>query len=105
MYFFQAAQQLLRRYLTEGISTLKGYELIAPNDNAVSIVLFNKRDLPSEALCAYLDENGIASRAGLHCAPLAHDFLKTGSGAVRLSVSAFNTLDECQRVLKVLSEL
>ncbi len=93
----------LRRRLLEGISTLSGYDLIAPSANAVSIVLFNKLGLPSEALCAYLDENKIASRAGLHCAPLAHDFLKTPNGAVRLSVSAFNTFDECDEVLKVLS--
>ncbi len=38
---------------------------------------------------------GIASRAGLHCAPLAHETIGTKStGAVRLSVGCFNCVEE-----------
>lgn len=53
-------------------------------------VLFNAYGVPCEELASRLDENGICTRAGLHCAPLAHSTL--GSyGAVRVSFGAFNT--------------
>ncbi len=92
----------LRKFLTEGISVMKGYDLICPECDSTSIVLFNKRGISSEELSFLLDENGIASRAGLHCSPLAHEFYNTPNGALRLSLSCFNTLDECEKVLKVL---
>ena len=41
------------------------------------------------------NEYGIASRGGLHCAPLAHHTIgKYEHGAVRLSLGPFNTQKE-----------
>jgi cysteine desulfurase / selenocysteine lyase len=49
---------------------------------------------------------GIASRAGLHCAPLAHETLGTlRSGVVRLSVGCFNTQEEMDRTIEALEEI
>lgn len=56
-----------------------------------------------EELAAWMAEKGVALRAGLHCAPLAH---MTGgtldTGTVRFSVSAFNTMAEVEQVLRLL---
>ena len=44
-----------------------------------------------------LAEQGIAVRAGLHCAPLAHESAGTfETGTVRVSFSVFNTMTEVE---------
>ena len=51
------------------------------------------RDLDCETAAARLGERGVAVRAGLHCAPLAHRTAGTfHTGTVRFSFSPFNTL-------------
>ncbi len=46
-----------------------------------------------------LAEAGIAVRAGLHCAPLAHESAGTlEQGTVRISVSPFHTLQDAERL-------
>ena len=53
-----------------------------------------------------LDQYGICSRSGFHCAPLAHKKLNTGeSGAVRLSFGIFNTPRELEEVRSALTEI
>jgi len=48
-------------------------------------------DIDCEILGEQLGKRGIAVRAGLHCAPLAHTTAGTiDSGTVRVSFSAFN---------------
>ena len=47
-----------------------------------------------------LAEKGVAVRAGLHCAPLAHMTGGTAdTGTVRFSASVFNTPAEAEKVL------
>ena len=61
----------------------------------VPVLSFNFGDLHSEKVGHFLAEKGIAVRAGLHCAPLAHKAFGTENrGTVRVSVSAFNTHQE-----------
>jgi cysteine desulfurase family protein len=51
-------------------------------------------------------EFGIKARAGLHCAPLAHQTLRTGpEGALRLSFGALNTLEDVERVALALEAM
>ena len=53
-----------------------------------------------------LGQRGIAVRAGLHCAPLAHATGGTeATGTVRASFSAFNTGQEVERFLKTMRRL
>ena len=67
----------------------------------VSTVLFSIGKVPSEKVSAYLSEKSICVRAGLHCAPLAHEALgTTDTGAVRVSISHFNTGEDIDLFLK-----
>ena len=50
-----------------------------------------------------LSARGVAVRAGLHCAPLAHDTARS-DGTIRLSFSAFNTPAEVRRFAGILQE-
>lgn len=60
------------------------------------IVALNIGDTDSAVVCdALFSDYGIATRAGAHCAPLAHRALGTeAQGAVRFSFGYFNTTDE-----------
>ena len=56
-----------------------------------------------ETVADRLAEKGVAVRAGLHCAPLAHLTAGTSeTGTVRFSASAFNTVEEAEEVLGLL---
>ena len=69
--------------------------LYTANRQSGSVVLFNLRNRSPAEIASKLDENGIALREGLHCAPLAHRLCGTEkSGALRASVGYFNTKDD-----------
>lgn len=57
------------------------------------VLSFSYKDTDSESLAAYLNkEYSIAVRAGLHCSPLAHEYMNTKEyGTVRVSPSYFTT--------------
>ena len=66
------------------------------------VLSLNVGDIPSEEVAAMLDEQGIAVRAGLHCAPSAHRRFSTSEqGTVRLAPSAFSTEREAQIISEV----
>lgn len=80
---------------TEGISLYTPFEQIkAP------VLSFNVGDYHSEEAASRLAERQIAVRAGLHCAPLAHNSFKTSNrGTVRVSPCAFTTFHDCEYFL------
>ncbi len=56
----------------------------------------------SEHVAAILDEYGVAVRAGLHCAPLAHRHFGTlPGGTVRFSPSTFSSVEEVEKILQI----
>lgn len=70
------------------------------------VLSFQVRGMECEAVAERLGEEGIAVRAGLHCAPLAHKSAGTlESGTVRASFSAFNRLEEVTRLAEVVTRL
>lgn len=72
----------------------------------VPILSFNYKDYPSEKTANLLAEKGIALRAGLHCAPLAHKYYGTDErGTVRISPSVFTTDKEYEIFLNTLKKL
>ncbi len=94
------------------------YDGLSANKNAVlytkrpekyknaPIVSFNFGDYPSEKTAAVLGRRGIAVRAGLHCAPLAHSYFGTVErGTVRLCPSVFTTRQECEFLINTVKKL
>ncbi|TQK03368.1 aminotransferase class V-fold PLP-dependent enzyme [Herbaspirillum sp. SJZ107] len=79
--------------LWQRLAGVPGIRLYGEHAGA-AIVLCNVGDLPSQTVSAVLDRDfGIMTRAGLHCAPLAHEWLGSGAshgGAVRISFGKFN---------------
>ena len=71
-----------------------------------SLISFNFSKIPSEVISYELDKMGICARAGLHCAPSAHERLGTiDDGSVRLSFSYFNKKSELDKLYKALKYL
>ncbi len=73
----------------------------------VGLVAFNVRGKQADSIGYDLEQTaGIATRTGLHCSPLAHRVNGTlESGAIRVSVGAFNTKQEIDRLIEALEEL
>ncbi len=87
---------------TEGIPGLNSYEPTAPS----GIFLFNFEGMCCEQTAAELEKEGIAVRAGLHCAPSAHEVLGTlPDGAVRISFSVFNDCEQVNRTASALMKI
>lgn len=71
--------------------------------NVSGIVAFIIDGVESERIADHLNYNGIAVRAGLHCAPLMHRFLGTiNSGLVRISLGYDNTLGDIYTFLRAI---
>lgn len=98
----------LSRKIYEGLRGIGGcsmYSEYPKEGRSVPTLTFNLGDIPSAEVAEYLGEHGIAVRAGLHCAPLAHRRLGTSeTGTVRISCSAFNTEREVDYLLNILKK-
>ena len=95
--------------LHEGLAEIKSVKIYSRNDigNNSGIVAMNFDGIDSTEVSYVLDKiYEIATRAGLHCAPAAHETLGTlKSGIVRLSVGYFNTFEEIDKTLEALREI
>ena len=109
-------EKIYKREMTH-INTLKGllYKnkniIIYPQKNGSTYCLpllsVSVVDTSSEVVAKYLnDKYGIAVRAGLHCAPLAHEFMNTiSNGTVRISPSYFTSDKEIFILANALNNL
>ena len=87
------------RFLYEQMSKIDGVHLYTPRPGdqpSAPVLSFTIKEKDSETVAAYLNrQHGIAVRAGLHCAPLAHRHMGTESGGtVRVAPSVFTTRQE-----------
>jgi len=92
--------------LRRGLSGIAGVTVYGQPEGA-PIVAFNIKSLGSTEVAHILDANfGMATRAGLHCAPLAHRTLGTlTQGAVRVSPGPFSTAKEIDKLLTAVEEV
>lgn len=105
---FRYEMELIRR-LYRRLEENKNILLYTPEpDDAhyAPVLSFNYADLSGEEVAAKLNRAGFAVRAGLHCAPLAHQWAQTlQSGAVRCVPSVFTHADQLDAFAKQLSLL
>ena len=89
-----------------GMRSVMLYTPLPEKGLSVPVMPFNIAGLSSEETADYLGENGIAVRAGLHCAPSAHKRIGTlDIGAVRIAPSAFSTPEDINKLLNVVERL
>lgn len=99
----------LSKELIRGIGNLKNLDLIGIPDvtNRVAVISLISKTKDNAQVAFELDrEFGIMTRVGLHCAPLAHQSLKTyPKGTIRLALGYFNNREEVCRCLDALEQI
>jgi len=99
----------LINYVYNALKNISDVSLYCPapeKNKFVPVLSFNYKDFSSEKAAAYLADNNIAVRAGLHCAPLAHKHFGTAdTGTVRICPSAFTSKRDCEILINTIKKL
>ena len=96
-------EDLLTRRAIGALQKLENVIVYHPDCVRVPTFCFNIKNVSSSDVVQILDENGICVRGGIHCAIKAHETLGTvKTGAVRVSINAFNTYQEVDEFIRVI---
>jgi cysteine desulfurase/selenocysteine lyase len=95
----QAHEQALLAHCHEALSKIAGVRIIGTAKEKVSVVSFVVEGCHAHDLATILDHEGVAVRAGHHCAQPIMDRFKV-SATARASFSIFNTHDEVETLAR-----
>jgi SufS family cysteine desulfurase len=99
-----AYEHALLEYAQHALSTIPGLRPIGTAVNKASVLSFVIPGVPNESVARHLDKNGIAVRAGHHCAqPAIRHFGLESS--VRPSLAFYNTREEVDALVLALRTL
>jgi cysteine desulfurase/selenocysteine lyase len=87
----------LLAYATEALSRIPGVRLIGTAPEKAGVVSFVTDQIPAEEMGKILDQDGIAVRAGHHCAQPTMDRFGL-EATVRPSLALYNTHDEIDQL-------
>ncbi len=95
--------------ILEGLATINGVIIygIQSTEGRTPVVLFNIDGTPPREVAGILNrEFNIATRGGIHCAPLTHNALGNGTdGGVRVSPGPTTTADEISRFIEAIETI
>ncbi len=98
----QAHEHALVSYAMQQMAQVEGLRILGPDaDQRGGVVAFTLGDIHPHDLAAILDSEGIAIRAGHHCAQPLHDRYGLAATA-RASFYVYNTTAEVDRLVEVL---
>lgn len=103
-----AHEQRLTRLLQEQLSQIDGVTLFGNGTEQTGLTAFTIDGYKPEEVGQILDEEfDIAVRTGYHCAPYVHRVIGSEEtrGCVRVSVSAFGTEDEVERLVEAVRSI
>ena len=96
-------ERLLCRRMMNLLETVPGIKIYRGDLCQNGLFSFAVDGVDCETIGEFLGRHGVAVRAGLHCAPLAHRTAGTEkSGTVRVSFSAFNTMRQVEQGASVI---
>lgn len=105
-------ERSLKNLMLSRLSEVPGLKLYASENPAYQSGVFSivPQNMAADELAERLGAMGICTRAGLHCAPVAHETVGTdGTGTVRISFSPFNTAAEtvtaAEQIKKILNNI
>lgn len=93
----------LTTYALKKLEKIPGLTIYGPKDikDRIGVISFTLPDIPAHDLASILDSQGIAIRAGHHCAMPLHQ--KFGvEGTARVSLAVYNTKEDIDRFINVL---
>lgn len=103
-------EQTLTARFAQGVRELPGVTVYGNTDpeRRTAVVSFTMEGTTPERIARWLaEEHNVSTRAGYHCAPLAHETIGSlpGPGTIRFSFSFANTMDEVEQALGFLAEV
>jgi cysteine desulfurase family protein len=102
-------EQELVQYFLDGLDSIEKVKIYGTKDinKQAPVVSINIGDIGSSEVSYILDQTfDIATRSGLHCAPLTHMTLGTmEQGTVRFSFGCFNTKEEIDAAIAAISQI
>ena len=101
-------ERALTLYAVELLRHTEGIKLFYRDGlrHQTGVLSFIVEGIDCEALGQALGRQGVAVRAGFHCAPLAHRTVKTlKTGTIRFTASVFNTKQQVAQFAQILQRL
>lgn len=99
----------LRDYAIFHLKRIPNLILYGPDEteDAAMVISFNIEGIRCEDVAYQLDKNhDIMIRAGLHCAPLAHEVIGTIiTGTARIGIGHFNTKEDIDKIISALKQI
>lgn len=96
-------EQKLKAYLLDKLKKLDHIKIYNPNTDT-GIITFNVDNIFAQDAASYINANKVAVRAGNHCAKILMDLLET-SETIRASLYFYNTYEEIDEFIRVVSEI
>lgn len=99
-----AYEEGLMAYAQQAMATVPGLELVGAAPDRIAVLTFTLAGQDPASVADWLDRDGIAIRAGHHCAQpaLAHYGLES---AARASLALYNTSEEVDQLVASLRQL
>lgn len=96
----------LTSYLLHHLNRIKNVNCYSTNPHA-GVVSFTIKNKDSVEVTSILDEKyNIATRSGLHCAPMVHKYHNTlKNGMTRISISYFNNKYEIKKAVRAIEKI
>ncbi len=100
---FQHEHDLLE-YATEKLSKIEGVKLIGTAKEKASVISFTVEDIHPHDIGTILDQEGIAIRAGHHCAQPVMQFYDVPATA-RMSLAFYNTKEDVDTLVNAIQKV
>ena len=94
------------QYLERNLSEMERITVYDRDVERIGTLGFNVDGYAANDIVKILDDHGICTRGGIHCAILTHEMLgTTDTGIVRVSISENNNIDEIDELIRVLKDV
>ncbi|MDR2201074.1 MAG: cysteine desulfurase [Puniceicoccales bacterium] len=100
----QIHSEKLKNLLLEILSNSPGIKVLKPHNHRTGIVSFAHKHIHPHDIASIFDGEGIAGRAGHHCAQPLMAALNV-HGTVRISLAPYNTPEEIQTLIPALEQV
>lgn len=96
----------MTKYLIENLNRIKNITVYSGEHKSGVVSITIKGKDSSEVSNILDDKFSIATRSGLHCAPLVHKYYKTlKNGMTRISLSYFNKMKEIKKLILAIEKI
>ena len=101
----ESLENQLFHHVKQSLQTIPRVKIYLPEAKKGSLLLLGFEGITPSLVAEKLSDHGICTRAGMHCAPIAHRTLATGGDALRISFSAMNTSAEIDAFAYILQTI